>query len=55
MPARSTAAPTAIVVLVLVFAELESGVDYKNLKLRLPIKFLKEDRLPGAKAGNVVR
>ena len=55
VPARSTAAPTAIVVLVLVFAELESGVDYKNLKLRLPIKFLKEDRLPGAKAGNVVR
>ena len=41
--------------LVLVLAELESGVNDRNIKLRLPIKFLQEDRPPGAKAGNVVR
>ena len=50
-----TASRARLRMLVLVLAELESGVNDRNIKLRLPIKFLQEDRPPGAKAGNVVR
>ena len=35
--------------------QLESGVNDRNIKLGLPVKFMSRDREPGSKAGHKVR